>query len=291
MASAIPHFCFDRCFLFIISFIILCVESYKMKRLLYVLLFCLILTFFLEAESLSSLLPAIPEKKLETVLTGNALYVGPEEDVWEVIPSDSFAYTSVLEMEQYKKRFTIALAQLIDYPDGWNKMTEDEQYLFLLNRCLRISTMSDITYNEGKKPKKVFGECVTLHSSDSKDVIDDRTYASFSDCTEGWSRQEDTQFGECVYHSTYQSGNGEFFGLIENYGKFKMMGIPVVAEGNFKMRIEIQAADEGLYICIISSMVNKTPQIKVMGIGIDIEESIVQRVFALRDWFMSQLYS
>lgn len=67
------------------------------------------------------------------------------------------------------------------------------------------------------------------------------------------------------------------------------MGIGIVAPGKVAMSMDMMLTDEGILFSGIASVKDKTPKINLLLYTIDLEESIMNRVIALKDWYFGRI--
>ena len=63
------------------------------------------------------------------------------------------------------------------------------------------------------------------------------------------------------------------------------MGIGLVAPGKVAMSIDMMLTDEGVLFSGVASVKDKEPKLNLLVYTIDLEESIMNRVIAIKDWY------
>ena len=76
---------------------------------------------------------------------------------------------------------------------------------------------------------------------------------------------------------------------MKNSSELKFMGIGIVAPGKVSMSLDMILTDEGILISGLASVKDKTPKINLLVYTIDLEESIMNRVVAIKNWFFDMI--
>ena len=100
---------------------------------------------------------------------------------------------------------------------------------------------------------------------------------------------KDTSFGKNVYRIEYKAKEKEIALEMRNSSELKFMGIGIVAPGKISISMDIILTDEGILFAGIASVKDKTPKINLLVYTIDLEESIMNRVTALKNWYFGRI--
>ena len=76
---------------------------------------------------------------------------------------------------------------------------------------------------------------------------------------------------------------------MRNSDELKFMGIGIVAEGKVTMLLEITLTDEGILLSGIGAVKDKKPKMTILFYTVDLEESFMNRIIALKDWYLGNL--
>ena len=261
-----------------------------MKKILSVVLFFLISISFIFAESVIGYFPSFTEDERSILLSGEILKgTSVSDDIMSFIPSGSIITDTANEVLSYDKGFVVAVDMLIPYPDKMKEMNEEDMLLYLYNNALKVSTMKGIEYvshRSGDKLKVLFNDAYMLSSDDIKDRIDDPQVVSVPEYAEHYVYMKDTSFGKNVYRIEYKVKGEEIALEMRNSSELKFMGIGLVAPGKVAMSIDMMLTDEGVLFSGVASVKDKEPKLNLLVYTIDLEESIMNRVIAIKDWYV-----
>ena len=137
--------------------------------------------------------------------------------------------------------------------------------------------------------KVLFEEASMLSSPDKKDKISDLVVENVPEKMECYVYLKDTSFGKNVYRIEYKAKANELALEMRNSSELKFMGIGIVAPGKVAMSMDMMLTDEGILFSGIASVKDKTPKINLLLYTIDLEESIMNRVIALKDWYFGRI--
>ena len=264
-----------------------------MRKFSIILLVLLISLVSLGAESLQNLFPDMSQEKLSSLLSGEVLQDSSAEgDIRYMVPRGALMTESAETVFSYEKGFAVAVNVLVPYPEAFSSMSKEEQLLYLYNSGMKMSTLEGITYisrRAGNKPKVLFEEAYMLGSPDSDDRIDDFVLDSIPDYEVRYAFLDDTSFGKNVYRVDCRTKEDGISLEMRNSDELKFMGIGIVAEGKVTMLLEITLTDEGILLSGIGAVKDKKAQMTILFYKVDLEESFMNRIIALKDWYLGNL--
>ena len=126
-------------------------------------------------------------------------------------------------------------------------------------------------------------------SDDIDDRIDDPEVEGVPEYAEHYVYMKDTSFGKNVYLIEYKTKGNELALEMKNSSELKFMGIGIVAPGKVSMSLDMILTDEGILVSGLASVKDKTPKINLLVYTIDLEESIMNRVVAIKNWFFDMI--
>ena len=256
-----------------------------MKKIVSLILIFFVFLSFISATSALDLFPLYTTEQKTSLISGEMIKgTSVSDDIMTFVPAGSIITDTAKEVLSYEKGFVVAVDMLIPYPESMKDMSEDEMLLYLYNNSLQVSTMKGIEYishRAGDKLKVLF---------DDKDVkIEDPIVDSVPEYAEHYVFMKDTSFGKNVYRIEYKAKANELALEMRNSSELKFMGIGIVAPGKVAMSMDMMLTDEGILFSGIASVKDKTPKINLLVYTIDLEESIMNRVIALKDWYFGRI--
>ena len=264
-----------------------------MKKVTSIVVLLFLLLPFVFATSVLDYFPLFSSSQQEMLLSGEMLKgTSVSDDVMSFIPKDAIITDTAKEVLSYEKGFAVAVNMLVPYPEGMKDMSDEEILLFLYNNSLKISTMKGIEYishRAGDKLKVLFDDAYMLSSSNKDDKIEDPEVDSVPEYAEHFVYMKDTSFGKNVYRVEYKARDKELAMEMRNSSELKFMGVGIVAPGKVAMSLDMQLTDEGILFSGLASIKDKTPKIHLLVYTIDLEESIMNRVIAIKDWYFGRI--
>ena len=264
-----------------------------MKKTLGLVLFFSLFISSVFSNSVLSYFPNFSSEEQERLLSGEMLKgTSVSDDIRAFIAKDSIITDTCERVLSYEKGFVVALDMLIPYPKEMEGMSQEEKLLFLYNNSLKVSTMKGIQYishRAGDKLKVLFDDAYMLGSDDIDDRIDDPKVDGVPEYAEHYVYMKDTSFGKNVYLIEYKTRGNELALEMKNSSELKFMGIGIVAPGKVSMSLDMILTDEGILVSGLASVKDKTPKINLLVYTIDLEESIMNRVVAIKDWFFDMI--
>ncbi|MGN1188886.1 MAG: DUF6675 family protein [Candidatus Ornithospirochaeta sp.] len=245
------------------------------------------------ASSVRELLPLMDDATMSRLLSGEVLSDSSDvNDISYLVPKDSMITGTFNEISSYEKGFAVAVAALVPYPDKFKGLDKEEMLKELYNYSLTLSTLSGLEYlshRAGDKMKVLFEEASMLSSSNMKDKISDVSVESVPPSMECYVYLKDTSFGKNVYRVIYESRENELAMTLKNTSEMKFMGISLVAEGKVIMLIDISLTEEGILFAGIGSVKDKPAKMNLLVYTVDLKESFMNRITALKDWYLEKL--
>ena len=262
-----------------------------MKR--WFITFLFLISSLLFASTVKDYFPLMDDDTLSLLLSGEVISDSSDiNDISYLVPKDSLIVDSYNMISNYEKGFAVAVAALVPYPDKFNSLSKEEIQRKLFNYSLTLSTLSGIEYlshRSGDKMKVLFEEASMLSSPDKKDKTPDLVVDSVPSNMECYVYLKDTSFGKNVYKVVYESREDELAITLSNTSEMKFMGISLVAEGKVIMLMDITLTDEGILFAGIGSVKDKPAKMNLLVYTVDLKESFMNRITALKDWYLEKL--
>ena len=76
---------------------------------------------------------------------------------------------------------------------------------------------------------------------------------------------------------------------LNNTSEMKFMGVSLVAKGKVIMLMDITLTDEGILFAGIGSVKDKPAKINLLVYTVDLKESFMNRITALKNWYLEKL--
>ena len=262
-----------------------------MKRL--IVLIIVLTSSLLFASSVKDYFPLMDEDTLALLLSGEVMSDSSDmNDISYLVPKDSLIVDSYNKISNYEKGFAVAVAALVPYPDKFQNLSKEEIQKELFNYSLTLSSLSGLEYlshRSGDKMKVLFEEASMLSSPDKKDKISDLVVENVPEKMECYVYLKDTSFGKNVYKVRYESRENELAVTLNNTSEMKFMGVSLVAKGKLIMLMDITLTDEGILFAGIGSVKDKPAKINLLVYTVDLKESFMNRITALKNWYLEKL--
>ena len=263
----------------------------KRSLLFFFILFFVVFSVF--SVSVRELLPNMNEEKMNSLISGEVVSDSSANgDICYLIPKDALITSTANVVFSYEKGFAVGATTLIPYPEKFEGMNKDELIPSLYNYGQSLSTLEGIKYishRAGDKPKVLFEEASTLSSSDMKDKTDDWWFDSIPEYCERYVYLKDTSFGKNIYRVETRTKDDGFSMELKNANELKFLGIGIVAVGKVTMLVEVTLTDEGILFTGIGSVKDKNPTMNILVYKVDLELSFMNRILALKDWYVEKL--
>ena len=122
-----------------------------------------------------------------------------------------------------------------------------------------------------------------------KDKTDDWWFDSIPEYCERYVYLKDTSFGKNIYRVETRTKDDGFSMELKNANELKFLGIGIVAVGKVTMLVEVTLTDEGILFTGIGSVKDKNPTMNILVYKVDLELSFMNRILALKDWYVEKL--
>jgi len=269
----------------------------KIKKQIKVRLVVTILLVFatpLFASTIVEALPNLTSTQVENLGKENQLRgVSFKEDIRHLVPINSLAQKHLTEYLNKDDSFTVIALNFIPFPKRMEDMGEFEKQLFIFNTMRSISTQEGITYishRAGDKPKTLIEKSWYLETPKSRSGIDDPFSYNIPKNDTYYVYQRDSSFGSNIYQHDYETNDKEIFVKVTNLDKVKVFSIfTAVKKEQLAIAMDTYLLDDGILLTAMATIEGRKPEIKVMGITVDLPSAFNRRITALGDWFVEQL--
>jgi len=263
------------------------------KRIFF-LLFVLAMTLSLSARSIEDVVPGLTSERIDELKDGQILNGKSfQEDVRRLVPVGSIAMEHLAAALDKPESFTVVSLTFIPYPDYMYSMTEEERQVTIFNTMRSISTQEGITYishRAGNKPKILIEKSWYLETPKSRSSMADPVSTSVPPTAEYIVYQKDSSFGSNIYRYRYSTSLTEIFVNVVNLETMRVFGIfKAVDTEQLAIAMSTTQVDEGLLLVAMATIEGRDPEVKVLGISVDLPSSFTRRTTALGEWFVNQL--
>ncbi|MFA7435997.1 MAG: DUF6675 family protein, partial [Bacilli bacterium] len=102
--------------------------------------------------------------------------------------------------------------------------------------------------------------------------------------------QRDSSFGSNIYQHDYETNDKEIFVKVTNLDKVKVFSIfTAVKKEQLAIAMDTYLLDDGILLTAMATIEGRKPEIKVLGVTVDLPSAFNRRITALGDWFVEQL--
>lgn len=254
----------------------------------------IVLAMPLFALSIGDAVPRLSEEQV-AILEAGGLLKGEsfEDDVKSFIPVRSIAMEHLLVSLEKPESFTVVSLTFLPYPDSMRIMTEEERQVSIFNTMRSISTQEGITYishRAGNKPKELIEKSWYLETPKSRSSMADPVSTSVLSTAEYIVYQKDSSFGSNIYRHRYTTSATEIFVNVVNLETMRVFGIfKAVDKEQLAIAMSTTQVDEGLLLVAMATIEGRDPEVKVLGISVDLPSAFTRRTTALGEWFVDQL--
>ena len=255
----------------------------------------IVLASVFAAPSLFELFPKFSAEALAELKSGKTLeaYTNKGDRIADISPLGSQGRNRALTGDRLYKGFSVASLSFIPYPEKYLSMTEEQRKVELYNILRSISTQKGLQYIShlaGDKPQVLFEDSYMISDPENKnsrieDPVSDYVPESY-DC---YCMQKDNRFGKNVYSLKYTIKDGDFLMNINNYTAMKYMGFTCVEKGILNMYLEVIETDEGFVLYTMAVVRDQEPEVNILFISVDLTNSFMRRITALKGWFTARV--
>jgi len=269
----------------------------KIKKQIKVKLAVLLLLVFITplfASTIVDVLPHLTTIQVESLKNEAQLGgVSFEEDIRHLVPINSLAQKHLTEYLNKDDSFTVIGLNFIPFPKSMENMGEFEKQLFIFNTMRSISTQEGITYisyRAGNKPKLLIEKSWYLETPKSRSGIDDPFSYSVPKKDTYYVYQRDSSFGSNIYQHDYETSDKEIFVKVTNLEKVKVFSVfTAVKKEQLAIAMDTYLLEDGILLTAMATIEGRKPEIKVLGVTVDLPSAFNRRITALGDWFVEQL--
>lgn len=216
------------------------------------------------------------------------------QDVMNLVPQESVAAQHLSQALKKPESFSVVSLSYVSYPDYMKDMSFEERQVHIFNTMRSISTQEGITYishRAGNKPKVLIEKSWYLETPKSRSSIPDPVSTTVPSSAEYFVFQRDSSFGSNTYSHSYQTTDSEIFVKVKNLSTMRVFSIfKAVEEEKLEIAMATTLLEDGLLLSAMATIEGREPQIKVLGIQVDLPSAFNRRTTALGEWFVSQLY-
>lgn len=265
------------------------------KYRVFLILFVLLVSVSLFAQTAKDVVPSLSESQLADLLAGKLIKGASfSDDVMALIPEDSIAQKHLREALAKPDSFTVVSLSYVPYPDNMKDMSMAERQVEIFNTMRSISTQEGITYishRAGNKPKVLIEKSWYLETPNSRKGLSDPVSSWVPPTDEYFVFQRDSSFGSNVYRHRYTTSDDEIFVEVKNLETMRVFSIfKAVEEEMLAIAMSTVQLDDGLLLSAMATIEGREPEVRVLGISVDLPSAFTRRTTALGKWFADQLY-
>lgn len=249
-----------------------------------------------DVQELGELLPLLSQSELNALIDGEILdgkTIGGGS-ITQFFVAGSEAGLHASEAENADDSFSIAALSFIPYGPRLKAMDRASRQLAIFNTIRAISTQEGVEYiswRAGNKPKLLIER--SAYMEDEKNLnklLPDPVATTFPYSEQSYVYQRDTSFGGNRYLHTYTNSDQEIFVEIKNMSAMKVFGVfTAVPKGQLTMSMGTYQSSDGILLGALATIVDRKPQVSVLGITVDLPSAFMRRIRALQGWFVDQL--
>lgn len=248
----------------------------------------------LTAKRIVDVVPGLSEDQVATLEEGGIIKGESFKDnVKILVPSGSIAEQHLLNALPKPDSFTVVSLTFVPYPVSMQGMDATARQLEIFNTMRSISTQEGITYishRAGNKPKVLIEKSWYLEEPKSRSGMDDPVSSTVPPNAEYYVYQKDSSFGSNVYRHRYVATADEIFVNVQNLETMRVFGIfKAVEREQLAIAMSTYLLDDGLLLSAMATIEGRDPEIKVLGITVDLPSAFNRRTTALGNWFVDQL--
>lgn len=269
----------------------------KISMKYFIVAFLIILfTAPLSAATIQDLIPKLEKQEMAALLSGEVVKGKSfSDDVLRLVPEGTITYTHLQDMLATPDSFTVVSLTYVPYPEYMKHMDVEERQVHIFNTMRSISTQEGITYishRAGNKPKVLIEKSWYLEDVNSRSGLADPVSDSVPPTAEYVVFQRDSSFGSNKYSHSYETSATEIFVNVKNLETMRVFSIfKAVEEGKLAIAMATNQLDDGLLLSAMATIEGRDPQIKILGITVDLPSAFTRRTTALGEWFVDRLYN
>lgn len=259
-------------------------------------LLCFPFTLSADAETLGMLLPNLSEADYRNLLDGNIIdgrTIGGTS-ITQYFVSGTEAEKHAEIAQKAESGFSIAALSYIPYGPKLKAMDPKTRQLEIFNTIRAISTQEGITYisyRAGNVPKVLIEK--SSYMADDRNLnnlLEDPVATVIPSSLTSYVYQRDSSFGGNRYVHTYTNTDTEIFVEIKNISALRVFAIfTAVPSGQLTINMATYQLEDGLLLSALTTILNREPEVRVLGISVDLPSAFKRRVTALQNWFVDQL--
>lgn len=268
-------------------------DHVNLKRII-IFSLCILTLVPLAALSIEDVVPGLSSEEVASLRSAQVVRGESFEDnVKVLVPSGSYAEQHLLASLPKPESFTVVSLTYIPYPEHMKAMSVEQRQLEIFNTMRSISTQEGITYisyRAGNKPKVLIEKSWYLETPNSRKGMEDPVSSSVPQTAEYFVYQKDSSFGSNVYRHRYQISEREIFVNVQNLETMRVFGIfKAVDSESLAIAMSTYQLDDGLLLSAMATIEGREPEVRVLGISVDLPSAFNRRTTALGEWFVDQL--
>lgn len=265
----------------------------NLKRIIFVSMILLAI-YPLTAKRIADVVPGLSEEQVAKLEAGDIIRGESfKDDVKFLVPSGSIAERHLLGALAKPDSFTVVSLTFVPYPASMQGMDATARQIEIFNTMRSISTQEGITYishRAGNKPKVLIEKSWYLEGPKSRSGLGDPVSASVPPTDEYFVYQKDSSFGSNVYRHNYVTTADEIFVNVQNLETMRVFGIfKAVESEQLAIAMSTYLLDDGLLLSAMATIEGRDPEIRVLGISVDLPSAFNRRTTALGQWFVDRL--
>jgi hypothetical protein len=255
-----------------------------------------LLPMIIFSTTIKDSIPSLDGKEMDTLVSGEVVKGKSfDDDVMRLVPQGTIAEKHLQEMLATPDSFTVVSLTYVPYPEYMKPMDVEERQVHIFNTMRSISTQEGITYishRAGNKPKVLIEKSWYLEDVNSRSGVADPVSNSVPTTAEYVVFQRDSSFGSNKYSHSYETSDTEIFVNVKNLETMRVFSIfKAVEEGKLAIAMATKQLDDGLLLSAMATIEGRDPEIRILGISVDLPSAFTRRTTALGEWFLDQLNS
>lgn len=254
------------------------------------------MTLVADADTLRVLFPDLSENEYQNLLQGNMIdgrtIGGSSISKYFIAGTEAARHAEIAQKAE--NGFSIAALSYIPYGPKLKAMDAKTRQLAIFNTIRSISTQEGITYisyRAGNVPKVLIER--SSYMADDRNLnnlLEDPVATVFPYSDTRYVYQRDSSFGGNRYIHTYTNTDTEIFVEIKNINALRVFAIfTAVPREQLTINMATYQLEDGLLLSALTTIVDRDPEVRVLGISVDLPSAFRRRITALQNWFIDQL--
>lgn len=237
----------------------------------------------LSVDELTHIVPGLTQDEAQQLVkTGQVTHFFEANGMPRLVPSSSL--TTSIQKEYQSVDHTVGVETLFVMKPG--RGSQDANMLKWYNILRSISTMKGIQYYSVThgRTRVLFRDSYAIDNLKNQNRLPDPLVGSIPESSDLTIKQDDSTFGEALFHLHYRGAGDAISMSMVNLNTFHLWFIPVINDGNMVLQLVLIPYKGDLLF--YGGVEVKT--ISLFGLQNATRDSFINRIDALQKWFEEQ---